>query len=237
MHKELLSWKRGFAEERIQRFINAEEIEDEGYTILNKYDPTACVKWYSEDENGIDWEIDFCGKIYDSYSDYSLDRKKCISQALFNFLLDVCGQDVIEQVNLRETRAKEEEEKRRLEQEEYLRKLEIEKALREQAEKERAQAELERKRQEIEKEAVIRKRLEIRAKEEHDENKAKFMAAYLKIFSRKSINSPWNKDVMPSEIKSLCGFSDQLFLTLRKELQEEKKLKQVPENKLLTAKL
>lgn len=237
LHKELLSWREGFAEEKIQRFINSEEIEGEESTILNKYDSAAYLSWYSEDENDVEWEINFCGDTYYSYSEHSNDEEKCISQALFNFLLDICGKDAIEQVNLRETRNREEKEKRRLEREEYLKKLEIEKALHEQAEKERVQADLERKKQEIEKNAIIRKNLEIRAKKEHDENKSRFMAAYLKILIRKSINSPLNKDVIPSEIKSMCGFNDQLFIGLRRELQEEKKLKQVPESKLLTAKL
>jgi hypothetical protein len=220
-------WKGGFVDERIRRFISSNEFYDETSTILNKYDSNASINWSSEDEDGIEWEIMFCGKAYYSRSRYFDGCLNCIQEGLFNFLKDLLPQDVIEEVNLRETKNREEKERRRIEQEEYLKKLEKEKKLREQEEAERQKAELERQYRERERMAAMAKELEKREQQKHAENKEKFMTCYLEIRSRKSIQSPWNKDVTPSEIKAKCGFDDMLFVRLRKELQAEKNLNQL----------
>jgi len=230
-------WRRGFIDERIQRFISSVEIDNEISTILNKYDDDASINWSSEDEDGIEWEINFCGKIFYSRSYYSEAHYKCIQEGLFNFFKSLLSQDVIEEVNLRETRTRDEEEKRRIEIEQYQIKLEREKELREQEEKERQKAELESQKRETERKVALLKEEENRERQKHAENKEKFMTSYIEIRSRKSIHSPWNKDVTPLEIKEKCGFDDKLFVHLRKELQAEKKLKLVPDNSLLTAKL
>jgi hypothetical protein len=239
--EEILStnypWRRGFADQRIQRFIGSEAIESEVSTVLNRYDSNASVDWYSEDDEGIEWEISFCGERFYARSCYSHDRLKCIEDALFDFLLSLLSQGVIEEVNSRETKIREEEEKRRIEQEEYLKKLEKEKELREQEEKERQRIELERQKRESERVAAIRQEEEKRARQKHEDNKAKFMDSYIELLRLKSIKSPWNKTITPSEIKAKCGFDDSFFIRLRKELQAEKKLKPVPENKLLTSNL
>ncbi|MFM8332145.1 MAG: hypothetical protein ACKN9T_10690 [Candidatus Methylumidiphilus sp.] len=228
-------WSGSFIDERIQKFMHSEDIDDGISTILNKYDVNASMDWHYGDEAGIEWEIHFCGETF--YSSSSYDHSEHRQESLFNFIKNLLPQDAIQEANLRETKNREEKEKRRIEWEELQKKLDREKQLREQEEKDRKKAEIEEHKRESERIAVMRKDAEKRERQKHEEIKKKFLDSYTQIRSHKAIRQPWNTDVTPSEIKAKCGFDDTIFVLIRKELQAEKKLKAVPENCLLTAKL